>query len=72
MALARRRGDCGLQLCRGGPPECARFGASAAIVAETALQLEHVLGIPAYLWLDLQSDYELVLAWQAQRERRSA
>ena len=37
-----------------------------AITAETALQLERVLGIPAHLWMNLESAYRLALA------RRSA
>jgi HTH-type transcriptional regulator / antitoxin HigA len=32
------------------------------ITPETALQLEQALGIPAYLWLNLESDYRLTLA----------
>jgi HTH-type transcriptional regulator/antitoxin HigA len=32
------------------------------ITPETALQLERALGIPAYLWLNLESDYRLTLA----------
>jgi HTH-type transcriptional regulator/antitoxin HigA len=37
-----------------------------AITAETALQLEKVLEIPAYVWLNLQAQYELTLARLAQ------
>lgn len=32
------------------------------ITAETALQLEETLGVPAHVWLHLQADYELVKA----------
>ncbi len=35
-----------------------------ALTAETALQLERELGIPAYLWLRLESTYRLTLARQ--------
>ena len=42
------------------------------ITAETALQLETVLGIKAYLWTGLQSDYELTIARQRQKQRSSA
>ena len=35
-----------------------------AITAETALQLEAEFGTPAYLWLALQSDYDLFKARQ--------
>ncbi len=39
-----------------------------AITAETALDLESALGIPAYLWLRLEARYRLALA----KQRRSA
>lgn len=35
-----------------------------AITAETAVQLEAALGTPAYLWIGLQSEYELIRAQQ--------
>lgn len=35
-----------------------------AITADTAIGLERVLGMPAYLWLRMQAAYELVLARQ--------
>lgn len=38
-----------------------------AITAETAIQLEEVLGVPAHLWLNLQSQYELTRARAARR-----
>lgn len=40
-----------------------------AITAETAVQLEAALKVPAHLWLNLQSSYELKRARQAHRER---
>jgi len=33
-----------------------------AITAETAVQLEAALDIPAHLWLNMQSDHDLILA----------
>jgi len=41
-----------------------------AITAETALQLEDVLGVSADFWLRLEADYQLNLARLA-RQRRS-
>src|SRR5438045_1090334 len=41
-----------------------------AITADTALQLERVLGIPAYFWLNKQARYELTLARQTNRTSR--
>ncbi|MEX1022212.1 MAG: HigA family addiction module antitoxin [Dehalococcoidia bacterium] len=35
-----------------------------AITAETAIQLEAALGVPAYLWVRLQGDYDI---WRARR-----
>lgn len=40
-----------------------------AITAETALQLEHVLDIPARFWMNLQTDYDLTVARPAGRKR---
>ncbi len=39
-----------------------------AITAETALQLEHALGIPAESWLNLESIYQLGLMRAKQGE----
>lgn len=33
-----------------------------AITAETALQLEQVVGVPAHIWMGLEDEYQLVLA----------
>jgi HTH-type transcriptional regulator/antitoxin HigA len=41
----------------------------AAITAETALQLERVLGTPAGFWLNLERNYREALARQAETER---
>jgi addiction module HigA family antidote len=43
-----------------------------AITAETALQFEEALGIPAHFWLNLESQYRLDLARRAAPERKSA
>lgn len=40
-----------------------------AITAEMAVQLEAALKVPAHLWLNMQSSYELKRARQARRER---
>ena len=42
-----------------------------AITAETAVQLERALGIPARFWLNLQAAYDLALARQRERARES-
>ncbi len=41
-----------------------------SITAETAVQLETALSIPAHFWLNLQSAYDLALARQAARSRK--
>lgn len=38
------------------------------ITADTALHFEEILGIPAYLWMSLESEYQVALA----RHRRAA
>jgi len=40
------------------------FKGEKAITPDTALQLEKVLGVPAHLWLGLESEYRLTLARQ--------
>ena len=40
-----------------------------AITADTALQLERVLGTPAHVWLNLQVQYELTKARLSHRRR---
>jgi HTH-type transcriptional regulator/antitoxin HigA len=43
------------------------INARKTITAQTALQLEDVLGIPAYLWLELELDYQLTLAQEMRK-----
>jgi HTH-type transcriptional regulator/antitoxin HigA len=48
------------------------FKGEKAITPDTALQLEKVLGVPAHIWLGLESEYRLTLARrqsQAELER---
>jgi HTH-type transcriptional regulator/antitoxin HigA len=40
-----------------------------AITPETALQLEQVVGVPAYFWSNLESDYRLVMAKAADEKK---
>jgi len=42
------------------------FKGSKAITPETAMQLEKVVGVPANIWLGLESEYRLALARQAE------
>jgi len=42
------------------------FKGSKAITPETAMQLEKVVGVPANIWLGLESEYRLALAGQAE------
>jgi HTH-type transcriptional regulator / antitoxin HigA len=37
-----------------------------ALTPETALQLEHVVGVPAHIWLGLEAEYRLTLARQVE------
>jgi HTH-type transcriptional regulator/antitoxin HigA len=39
-----------------------------ALTAETAVELERVLGIPAYLWLRMEARYRLALARHRHQE----
>ncbi len=40
-----------------------------AITPETSIQLEKVLGVPAYLWAGLEAEYRLILANAAEAEQ---
>ena len=39
------------------------------MTAATALDLERMLGIKAYLWLNMQAHYDLVTEYNARKER---
>jgi len=45
------------------------FKGEKAITPETAMQLEKVVGVPANIWLGLESEYRLALARQAEEEQ---
>ena len=45
------------------------FKGSKAITPETAMQLEKVVGVPANIWLGLESEYRLALARQAEEQQ---
>lgn len=55
----------------GRPPQVINqiIGEKKAVTAETARGLEHVLGIPRHIWMNLQSNYELTLDRLAEEER---
>lgn len=63
--LARRMGRPATKLS-------AIFKGAKAITPETAMQLEKVVGVPAHIWLGLESEYRLALARQqeAREEER--
>src|SRR6266849_10659264 len=42
------------------------------ITAETAIQLERVLGVPAHVWLGLEAEYQHTKALLQDRERSDA
>jgi len=45
------------------------FKGEKAITPETAIQLENAVGVPAHVWIRLESQYRLTLARQADIER---
>jgi HTH-type transcriptional regulator/antitoxin HigA len=47
------------------------FKGEKAITPETALQLEKVVGVPAHIWLGLESEYRLTLARSQARQSAS-
>ena len=48
----------------GRPPQAINeiIHGKKAITNETALQLEKVLGVPAHIWMNLESSYQMTLA----------
>jgi len=60
--LARRMG-------RPAPKLSAIFKGTKAITPDTAMQLEKVVGVPAHIWLGLESEYRLALARQAEEKQ---
>lgn len=58
-----------LALAMGRPPQAINeiVRGRKSITADTALQLEDVLEIPAYLWLELQVQYDLIEARQRRK-----
>ena len=43
-----------------------------AITVQTALQLEHVLGVPAHIWTSLEAEYRIALARKSAHLPRGA
>ena len=60
--LARRMG-------RPATKMSAIFKGEKTITPETAMQLEKVVGVPANIWLGMESEYRLALARQAEEEQ---
>ena len=59
--LARRIGQPAMALS-------SIFRGTTAITPDTAIQLEKVVGVPANIWLGLESEYRLALAQKAVEE----
>ncbi|WOG30122.1 HigA family addiction module antitoxin [Endozoicomonas sp. 8E] len=55
----------------GRPPQAINeiLKGEKAITPETALQLEQVVGVPAYFWSSLESEYRLVMATEADERK---
>jgi len=60
--LARRMGRPASKLS-------AIFNGTKAITPDTAMQLEKVVGVPANIWLGLESEYRLTLARKSEEEQ---
>ncbi len=55
----------------GRPPQAINeiIKGDKAITPETSIQLEKVLGVPAYIWINLESEYQLIKACQSEAEK---
>lgn len=67
LELGISKDELALRMDRPAAKLSAIYKGAKAITAETALQLERVLGIPAHVWTGLETEYRLVL----QRQRDS-
>lgn len=63
-----------LALAMGRPPQAINeiVRGKKAVTAETAVQLEGVLKIPAHFWMNLQTMYDLKRVRQAERDKATA
>ncbi|HRK33223.1 MAG TPA: HigA family addiction module antitoxin [Candidatus Hydrogenedentes bacterium] len=61
-SVGMSKAELARRMKRPAPKLSAIVKGTKAITAETALQLEKVLDIPAHIWLGLETEYRLVLA----------
>jgi HTH-type transcriptional regulator/antitoxin HigA len=65
--LGMSKSELAKRMGRPAPKLSAIIKGTKAITAETALQLERVLKVPAHIWMGLESEYRLVLARKRMR-----
>lgn len=62
--LGMTKGELARRMSRPASKLSPIFSGAKAITPDTALQLEMVVGVPAHIWLGLESEYRLTLARQ--------
>lgn len=60
--LGMTKNELARRMSRPAPKLSAIFTGDKAITADTALQLEKVVGVPAHIWTGLEAEYRLTLA----------
>lgn len=60
--LGMTKNELARRMNRPAPKLSAIFSGEKAITPDTALQLENVVGVPAHIWIGLESEYRLTLA----------
>ncbi len=70
--LGMAKEELARRMKRPAPKLSAIYKGKKAITANTAIQLEKVVGVPAHIWTGLEAEYRLVLARkQIEKEERS-
>ena len=68
--LGMTKDELAKRMNRPAPKLSAIFKGEKAITADTALQLEKVVGVPAHIWAGLEAEYRLTLARRQQEEEQ--
>ena len=70
--LGMTKNELARRMNRPAPKLSAIFNGEKAITPDTALQLENVVGVPAHIWIGLESEYRLTLARNQYLEKLGA
>lgn len=69
--LGMSKDELAKRMARPAPKLSSIFKGEKAITPETALQLEKVVGVPAHIWIGLETEYRLSLARRREEDERA-